>query len=230
MTFFFTADTHFDHDNIIKHCNRPFTYVNSMNSHLIEQWNNVVKRGDVIVIIGDFAWANKGSHSYVERMFINQLNGSKIFLKGNHDHWWKGEAKHIYRHTIEGQSLQMCHYPFRSWIRGYNLHGHSHGTLEPWLNQLDVGVDNAKKLVGEYRPLSMMEVDTLIKTQNGRIKYDNKDYHQKPAKPVVVLLPEHNDIRDGCDVPIREEQIYSNEEQHSMSGTMRPFFSTGEHF
>jgi calcineurin-like phosphoesterase family protein len=210
MMFWFTADTHFDHDNIMRHCSRPFTHVNYMNEYLIEQWNKVVAPGDVVVIAGDFAWANKGSHSYVEKMFTSQLNGSKIFLKGNHDHWWKGEIRHIYRKNVCGLTLHVCHYPFRSWIHGYNLHGHSHGTLEPWFNQLDVGVDNAKKLVGEYRPLSIVEVDTIIQTQNGRIKHANMDYHQIDAASPAVILPEHNNGRDERDMPVGEEQIQSN--------------------
>jgi calcineurin-like phosphoesterase family protein len=228
--WWFTADTHFDHDNIIRHCDRPFKYVNSMNEYLIEQWNLVVGRGDVIVIAGDFAWANKGSHSYVEKMFTNQLNGSKIFLKGNHDHWSKTKMDHIYHRTINGTRVTVCHYPFRSWVWGYNLHGHSHGTLVPMFNQLDVGVDNAKKLVGEYRPLSFEEVDTLIKTQNGRMKDANLDYHQIEAAASNDVLPEHDTGGDECDLPIREEQVQPGEDQPAMSGTMRPFFSAGEHF
>jgi calcineurin-like phosphoesterase family protein len=214
--WWYTADLHLDHENIIRHCSRPFIYVHSMNEYLIEQWNKVVNRGDVIVIAGDFAWANKGSHSYVERMFTNQLNGSKIFLKGNHDHWWKGEAKHIYRHTVDGKSMQICHYPFRSWVRGYNLHGHSHGTLEPWFNQLDVGIDNAKKLLGEYRPFSFPEVDTIIQTQNGRIKHENVDYHQETTQPVTGVLHEHDNIQDGNNVPVREDEVRTEHNQSAV--------------
>ena len=32
---YFTADTHFDHANIIRFCNRPFTSVDEMNEALI---------------------------------------------------------------------------------------------------------------------------------------------------------------------------------------------------
>lgn len=210
--WWFTADQHFDHDNIIKHCDRPFTYVHSMNEHLIEQWNNVVGRGDVIVIAGDFAWSNKGSLAYVEKMFISQLNGSKIFLKGNHDRWIKIKLDHIYHKTIDGIQITICHYPFRSWTRGYNLHGHSHGKLEPLFNQLDIGVDNAKKLIGEYRPFSMVEVDTIIKTQNGRFKNDNLDYHQKKTQCLEHVLSEHDIDGDGTTMPVREEQVHRNQE------------------
>jgi len=56
--------------------------------------------------------------------------------------------------TVDGVSLVLCHYPFRSW-RGMdkgsvNLHGHSHGRLKPQLRQFDVGVD-----VWGFRPVTL---------------------------------------------------------------------------
>lgn len=35
---FFTSDTHFNHANIIRFCNRPFKDVNQMNEVLIENY------------------------------------------------------------------------------------------------------------------------------------------------------------------------------------------------
>ena len=42
MNIFFTADTHFNHANIIEYCSRPFKDVNHMNWAMIENWNSVV--------------------------------------------------------------------------------------------------------------------------------------------------------------------------------------------
>lgn len=40
----FTADTHFNHDNIREHCNRPFDNADEMDETLITNWNSLVKK------------------------------------------------------------------------------------------------------------------------------------------------------------------------------------------
>ena len=45
---YFTADTHFDHANIIRFCNRPFATVDEMNDTLIANWNRKVHGNDTV--------------------------------------------------------------------------------------------------------------------------------------------------------------------------------------
>ena len=53
MKTFVVSDMHFDHANIIKLANRPFSDVNEMNDKIIENWNSVVSAGDMVYILGD---------------------------------------------------------------------------------------------------------------------------------------------------------------------------------
>ena len=48
MKTYVIADTHFNHSNIIKYCNRPFNDVIDMNEKIINNWNKVVKKEDMI--------------------------------------------------------------------------------------------------------------------------------------------------------------------------------------
>ena len=61
---------------------------------LKENWNRVVSENDTVVIPGDISWAMKLENTETDFRFINdELNGSKILLKGNHDYWWATAGK-----------------------------------------------------------------------------------------------------------------------------------------
>lgn len=81
MKTFIIADTHFNHSNIIKYCNRPFTNVEDMDNQLIKNWNNVVNKNDIVYHLGDFALGN------IEKIaeYKSKLNGKIFLIMGNHD-------------------------------------------------------------------------------------------------------------------------------------------------
>ena len=54
-TVFFTSDHHFGHQNIIRHCQRPFGGAAEMDEELIRRWNERVRPGDEVYHLGDFA-------------------------------------------------------------------------------------------------------------------------------------------------------------------------------
>lgn len=61
---------------------------------LKENWNRLVSDNDTVVIPGDISWATKLEETYTDFKFVNEeLNGEKIFLKGNHDYWWSTAGK-----------------------------------------------------------------------------------------------------------------------------------------
>ena len=75
---YFTSDLHFGHTNIIKYCNRPYKSVHEMNKNLTLKWNDVVNSGDTVIILGDFTFKNP-------ELYLKNLNGYHILIKGNHD-------------------------------------------------------------------------------------------------------------------------------------------------
>ena len=110
IKYYFTADTHFGHSNIIIYANRPFLRegdlddkrhwvnqdiacrrVEEMNRTLIKNWNDRVKPEDTVFVAGDFCFKNSAGGKPGEGMihkaeyYRSQLNGNIIFVKGNHD-------------------------------------------------------------------------------------------------------------------------------------------------
>lgn len=74
------ADTHFSHENIIKYCNRPFNDIDEMNNEMINNWNNIVKKDDIVYHLGDFTIDSDDLKN-----LVNKLNGEIYFIRGNHD-------------------------------------------------------------------------------------------------------------------------------------------------
>ncbi len=56
-------------------------------------WQTTVKNEDLVIIPGDVSWATYIEDAYEDFKFINDLNGKKVILKGNHDYWWTTLSK-----------------------------------------------------------------------------------------------------------------------------------------
>ena len=160
MQYWFTADQHYDHENIIKYCDRPFKTIEEMNETLIANHNAVVAKEDVVVHAGDFTWGNATR----AKELIRRLHGNPIFLRGSHDHWLPGKAHEIWEKRLYGQPIVVCHYAMRVWAsshyNSWQLYGHSHGCLEPQGKQYDVGVDN-----NNFFPVSFNEICDIMKNR-----------------------------------------------------------------
>lgn len=70
---------------------------------------------------------------------------------------------------IDKQKLCLMHYPIESWndIRkgSIMLHGHIHGEGYYKSNRLDVGIDNAYRIFGEYKPFEYNEILKILKNR-----------------------------------------------------------------
>lgn len=129
---FFTSDTHFGHENIINYCNRPFTDVQQMDSYLINAWNSVVHKEDIVYILGDFSFRTNVESSSI----CKKLNGTKYLVKGNHDEssnyaYRKMGFEDVYDHPIVLDTfLVLSHQPLPFIIGGpmVNIYGHVHNS------------------------------------------------------------------------------------------------------
>lgn len=91
MSLFAIADTHLSLGT-----NKPmdsFPGWNDYVARLSNNWNSIVKEEDTVVIAGDISWAMNFDELYEDFSFLNDLNGKKIIVKGNHDYWWNTLSK-----------------------------------------------------------------------------------------------------------------------------------------
>jgi len=151
----------FGHSNIIRYTNRPFKSVGEMDYELIRRWNERVQKDDVVFHLGDFCF--KETKDRNAKYYLDQLNGQKIFIAGNHD------RNNSLRTCIQdiriylgGKHLLLIHNPNESTY-GFDLvlAGHIHNR---WLvkeykfgkyrwHVFNVGVD-----ANRFRPINIQEI------------------------------------------------------------------------
>lgn len=152
----FTADPHFGHGNIIRHCGRPFlsgpdqerqranpqgswkVSAESLRIHdeaLLDALNSRVAPADTLWILGDFCLGpHEKAEAYRKQIRCRRVN----FVRGNHD---LPSYDVLFQQTIDqglikcgGQKIWLNHYPMRSWDKAYHgswhLYGHVHGRLQ----------------------------------------------------------------------------------------------------
>lgn len=137
MTVWYTADTHFGHDSIIKHCKRPFESAAQMDAVLIENLCARVGPQDTLWIVGDFAFGPKAKdRKWLSNLFSRLPGKEKHLIVGNHD----GEATQQLPWTSVSQMAEvedgngphavLNHYPMITWHRArkgaLHLFGHVH--------------------------------------------------------------------------------------------------------
>jgi len=178
-----TSDSHYGHKNITRGIStwegggtlgtRDFQTLDEMNAAMVEGINKYVKSDDLLIHCGD--WSFGGASKAQE--FREKLNVEVIFgTYGNHDHnFINGKAQnpfslsdHVLYLQFRGKKMVVCHYPMISHHQHHKgswlIHGHCHGSLKEGVpgKILDVGVDQAYKMFGEYRPFSFKEVATYM--------------------------------------------------------------------
>lgn len=164
MTIWYTADTHFGHDNIIKHCNRPYESANHMDAMLLANLTAKVGPDDTLWIVGDFAFGPRAKdRKWLSNLFARLPGKERHLVVGNHD----GEATQelpwtSVSHMAEvadgnGTHAVLNHYPMLTWHRArkgaLHLFGHVHDQWMGSRNAINVGVD-----VWGYVPVSIRDI------------------------------------------------------------------------
>ena len=192
---FFISDTHFGHANMLNFFNydgtrtRPFNSIEEVDELMIQNWNEMVKKGDKIYHLGDVAFGQSFDK------VMPRLNGKKCLIRGNHDRLQIGKYAKYFKDVrgtchIDGNYL-LSHFPIHPdskgrFVRG--LHGHIHNQLvmrsiyqspiihtiigkepDPWYRNCCVEVNNYSPI-----PFELIKEETEKLIEDGIITIPKK--------------------------------------------------------
>jgi len=157
--------------------------VERMDKYLLDGINAIVGENDTLWHLGDFCFGNDKQYYNIARAYRDRIKCRNVHIVwGNHDDdkiadlFSSDERLETVR--VEGQKIECCHYAMAVWDKSHRgtwqLYGHSHSNAEPWLDRvmvgrraIDVGVDNAAKILGSYRPFSFEELKKIMDNRKG---------------------------------------------------------------
>jgi calcineurin-like phosphoesterase family protein len=169
---FVISDTHFGHANMYNflredgtRVRHQFANVTEGDHAMVENWNRVVKPTDKVYHLGDVFINRKA------RFILNELNGDKVLIKGNHDIFKLTDYTEFFRdirayHVLD--KMVLSHVPIHAdsieRFRG-NVHGHLHSNLvkdrdgNPDVHYKSVCVEQIN-----YTPIELSELLTYFNT------------------------------------------------------------------
>jgi calcineurin-like phosphoesterase family protein len=166
---FVISDTHFNHANIIKYCNRPFNSVEEMNETLIKKWNDTVQPEDTVFFLGDFCLGKREDIIH----FCQALNGHKILIMGNHDKATKTvfteagfetvyKKPTIFKFDEYDTPIRFSHAPYYDEVEDNypNVYGHVHDQPVNDATHYCVCVE-----LHDYKPIPLEKIIEYFKSQ-----------------------------------------------------------------
>lgn len=58
-----------------------------------ERWDQLVASDDIVLVPGDISWASTPSKMIADLDWLSSRPGKKMLSPGNHDRWWRTEAR-----------------------------------------------------------------------------------------------------------------------------------------
>jgi calcineurin-like phosphoesterase family protein len=184
----FSSDFHFGHKNIagpaVSNWNggyRNFESVHEMNKTITQTINKYVAEDDILYFLGDFCF---GGHSTTPAYRHSLLCKTIHLCRGNHDvHIDKYKDLFTSINDVmwskerNDRPIFMSHYSHRIWPHSHkgtiHLYGHSHNSIPTHGKSMDVGIDVAYAMFGEYRPFELGEIINIM----DKINIKTVDHH-----------------------------------------------------
>ena len=196
MKTHFWADPHLSHDGILGITFRNFPTIEEHNGVVLEELNSRVGDKDRLIVLGDVCWR-------AEETWMSQIRcKNRYLIVGNHDKAKLGKmfmtAEDVAEFKIQGHKIFCSHYPHAYWPASHHgslhLYGHTHAQRErtlddafPGRRAMDVGVDNAFRLFGQYRPFTEDEVIAILMARPGHDQIAFYEWFQAKRKEMGTV-------------------------------------------
>lgn len=171
MAIWVTSDLHFNHKNIIQLCRPQFESIEQHNQTIVDRYNEVVGKDDLVYILGDVGFTPASALSE----WVQKLNGRKILLIGNHDKLTDGEYRkmgfiEVVRHPIYFSTrVILSHCPVQEAYNNpyvFNVHGHIHKGSLMLPNYININTE-----LRNFYPVDLKKIDETIASTNPPNRY-----------------------------------------------------------
>lgn len=199
MAKWLTSDWHFGDDrwDLLQ---RPFKNTTESFQVVRDNHNKLVSKDDTVYFLGDALYQKADPKKWIPK--IDELNGKKILVKGNHDVFDNDDYKKVFQEiieegkgvdlTIDGLDCYLTHYPSQGKLKKFNLVGHIHGNWRVQLNMLNVGIDAHHLYPVPFEKVAFYyEAVCKYYDKDAFIAYDplNKSYFNNRGKKTSYFNP-----------------------------------------
>ena len=140
---------------------------------LEKNWQAIVNPDDTVIIPGDVSWGMSLEQALEDFRFLDNLNGKKILLKGNHDYWWSTATKiqnffgqHglkslsiIHNNSVDIEGKLIC--GTRGWIFDHTEQ-HNQKIILRESGRLKMSIEHAIKLNSNQPPIVFLHYPPIF--------------------------------------------------------------------
>lgn len=201
-TIKFYSDPHFGHELVI--VLRGFDSIEEHDEFLIDQWNSVTNKRDMVWMLGDITMHKKTNYHLLDR-----LNGQKKIIMGNHDRV-QDSAALLSKNSVLGiagvvkikvgdTKAFLSHVPVHpmefNYGVGLNIHGHLHNG-RVFIDEQDREGYITEKIDPRYICVSAERIDFKPKTFEELMEMEKKIDPILEVQRIHELAKKQTKLRD----------------------------------
>jgi len=161
-----TSDWHIGHTGISENFRKQFPTDDVHDQHIIYTMRSIVKKRDIMYVIGDVTWTTSGLQKIKDAEFPCKM----VMVGGNHDTLPVQDYLEVFDEVVGVKRLSkgifLTHIPIHRQELRYgdmkNVHGHCHRG-GPWEQNKEPEYFNAILEYNDYLPVSVQEVHAIMK-------------------------------------------------------------------